>query len=264
VYADPDLVPSVVVGLYGKMDVNEPLLKSRYFIQSYGSSYNSLATLSILQDLYVDTMHTLWKVPPILAWLKKVSQSVLDLVENDPKDPLVASLSASRASKYGNFGEIPLNLQRMIFVADIQTFMPRIPPVTGSIMSYDPFPPTDAVPSYYDAARHTRLHPPGSTVPNDASAIGAFLQSLLPWLHVADLPPVDGQQRGDGQERVQNDVGIARHLLDQIENGPVPETIRIALRQLIAPLLGEDASDGDLDADDGDDNDSQGSADLDA
>lgn len=76
-------------------------------------------------------------------------------------------------------------------------------------------------------ARYEALHPPGSTINPNSSAVGAFLQSLLPWLQVPEMIP----ERGVPNEGV--NAGIIQNLIDQINNGPIPENVRNALRQLI-------------------------------
>lgn len=252
--------PSVVVALLSKMEVSEDFMSHDFFKRPVSNSYDSLATMLLIQDLYVETTHTLWKVPFLLSWLKKIALELSEtvtsnsfdmihnqkLVENYETETIEIQIQR-RDEKYGKFGSIPLNIQRMIFVADLQSFIPRLPPTETTIMSYDPFPPLDAIPSFYDAQRHAILHPPGSTVAPDATALGAFLQSLLPWLHVADAPPVVG---GEGTEVIrEREVGIVQGLLRQIENGPIPDGVREALRQIIAPFLGEAPAEGEVTSD---------------
>lgn len=131
-----------MIGLLGKMEISDPtIFASEYFTQNFGSSgFDSLAALSIIQDLYVETTHTIWKVPSILAWLKKCTIEVCEMVENlSAKKRLPESIRVAIEIKdkvYGNFGSIPLELQRMIFVADLQSFLPRLPPIRSNIMSY--------------------------------------------------------------------------------------------------------------------------------
>lgn len=199
------LVPAVVISLLGKMEVNHhTIFTNDHFTKNYSSnSFDSLGYLTILQDLYVQTSHTIWKVPAILSWMKKNALAVCEFNEF-PKH--VVAVIEKRDKNYGGFGIIPLQLQRMIFISDFQSFIPRIPHAGTNIMEYDPLPPLDAIASSYEIERYERLNPPGTTILPETSAIAAFVQSLLPWIHAADLPP--GYNIGDGVDVVDGvDVG---------------------------------------------------------
>jgi hypothetical protein len=119
------------------MEVNDhTIFTSNHFTQNYSSnSFDSLGFLTILQDLYVQTSHTIWKVPQILSWLKNNSLIVCGLKQFPQQ---VVAVIEKRDKNYGAFGSIPLQLQRMIFVSGLQSFYSRLPHAGTNIMEYGP------------------------------------------------------------------------------------------------------------------------------
>ncbi|KAI8908069.1 transcriptional repressor TCF25-domain-containing protein [Gorgonomyces haynaldii] len=170
--------PGLVTRLFQKMSLSEPWMTNHYFVQS-SQNDDYLGYMTILYDLYVEEMHTLWKVPFIVEWLKSAVEIVL---KGRMPVPETKDL------------KIPLNLQRMLFVADKHEYRTRLPQQLSTVMSYDPYPPPNSIPSVYDYVRNQR-NPSTMTIPQTAGALEAFIQSFLPWLRVADGPQ-DGDQRG--------------------------------------------------------------------
>lgn len=89
-----------------------------------------------------------------------------------------------------------------------------------------------------------KRNPIGTTVSADSSAIGAFIQSLLPWLtHVAT-----NDRNDNNEDSTASNFGTIEQLLQQIEAGPA--VLRERLRDMVqrftpAPPQGNDAMDED-------------------
>ncbi|KAJ3302923.1 hypothetical protein HDV03_004435 [Kappamyces sp. JEL0829] len=155
--------PTVVVGLLRKMAITDPVLEKSAFFQSPQSNAAlSRDTLALLIDMYVESAHPMWKVPEILAWLRKTAGHVANKPSRPARQP--PAIGDRPACPFTPGDMLPINLQRMVVLADETTFISRLPEgVMDNLMIFDPFPPRTAETSAYDGVRDPSLLEPQGT-----------------------------------------------------------------------------------------------------
>lgn len=95
--------------------------------------------LELLETLFVERTHELFKEPEVLAWFKKNALAVSSQIK-----------ATTRSLACEQHDAIPLSVSRHVVLTDIQTLLGFLPSsVTGSSYHmYDPLPPSDSISGY--------------------------------------------------------------------------------------------------------------------
>ncbi|KAI7884602.1 DUF654-domain-containing protein [Lichtheimia hyalospora FSU 10163] len=184
------------------------------FVQSLPEPY-----LELLETLFVERTHELFKEPEVLAWFKENALAVTKQLKN-----------TTRSLECEQHDAIPLSVSRHVVLTDIQTLLGFLPSsvTASSYHMYDPLPPSDSI-SGYDINDRMRS---GGGAAAAAGGNGNFFENILETLlagrrlpaqrmqEIRQLIEREMQQEGrlpgafpeDGQEH----PDIDEHLLDAV------------------------------------------------
>ena len=200
--------PALLHRLYDAIGVTDSRVSSHPSFTSHNS-----VVLDALIDYYVARANSVWKVPETTAWLR---QTV---------DKVIVDYSSSANDSFGS--SLPLNLQRVLYLSDIQSLSARLPPetVAAGIVSYDPIPPTTSIASEYDVMRSDLQ---SSRRLGNITDLSSLVRMVLPFLGLANNQP------DNLAGRVANEIQLRRQGGGRMLN---PDQEAVAAADLIENVL---------------------------
>ena len=187
---------------------------------------SSEATVRLLEVLYTERVHTLWKAPAVLDWLQQGALTACELGRRG--DPKIIEAQERRRTHYAG---IPRNVLRHVFMSDydeVMRVLPNTDEVKAGLVAHDPFPPIDVKTEYDELAEQQR-----SAQPHGVSAAEMFLRSLIPGFEERIAHFAAQQGVGGGQDGGQ---GVRARLADMLEE--------FGVENLLAMITGEAEDDG--------------------
>ncbi|KAI8336928.1 transcriptional repressor TCF25-domain-containing protein [Blakeslea trispora] len=191
-YAQFKLDPTMADPMLQRAIQKYPLVYGR-LLQKLGEPVDDVTTelsdlMDIMQHVYVERTHSLWKEPEVLTWLKQNGAIALHQLMVQP------TLACQQAEG------VPLFICRHLVLMDVQSLLHYLPS-QESMQMYDPFPPEDSV-TQYDL--HDRVRSSGTTA--DPQGVMGLLRQLL-----NGNGPIDPQQ----QERIEQAMAQLEQLRQQ-------------------------------------------------
>lgn len=135
--------------------------------------------MELLETLFVERTHELFKEPEVLAWFKKNALGVSKQLKD-----------TTRSLECEQHDAIPLSVSRHVVLTDIQTLLGFLPSsvTASSYHMYDPLPPSDSI-SGYDI--NDRMRSGGAGV---AGGNGNFFENILETLLAGRRLPAQRMQ----------------------------------------------------------------------
>eukprot|EP00041_Stephanoeca_diplocostata_P016242 m.319322 g.319322 ORF g.319322 m.319322 type:complete len:715 (+) comp20301_c0_seq11:276-2420(+) len=176
----------------------------------------------LLETLYVERTHSLWKAPAVVQWVQTTVTTLLSLLDTQPPDVATAQGVAEAAQRrQTHYRGLPRNMERHIVISDYAPTLGLLPPTTdlNGVRAHDPLPPVGITTVYDTLAEEERR-----SGTHNIGAAEMFLRAMVPGFEaaVARLAAQQGRRRGGN-----NNAGIQAWLQDMIQAVGLPNLMEM-------------------------------------
>lgn len=178
------------------------------FVSRYVNPATSEGCVRLLETLYVERTHTLWKAPAVLEWLQRnantivvqlhlSSQSEKAGTQKDTGGSSTSSLHAmaeeATKRRQTHYHGLPRNMLRHVVISEFDSILSLVPPTSDlhGVRAHDPIPPLGVRTVYDDLLEADRL----AANAHNLGTVEMFLRSIIPGFETA-VARVAALQRG--------------------------------------------------------------------